>query len=426
MKFIFADSLDVVDPGYDFLLDENAPNRTPYWGDKFTHEMFKRPPYDGILMSRAMFGLDGKSGRLSESLAMRFLRVGAKTFYRLDAAQQKELLVFGDCGSFSYQAMETPPYDPTEMVEYYQNCGFTHGCSIDHIIFEYESGSKGSDEAHRRYDITLDLAEKFYSEHRRLAANFIPIGVAQGWSPESLATSTEKLLEIGYTYIAIGGLVPLNIKDVRSAVEAVLEPVSKVKNGNIHLLGFAKSEGIREFSNLGVTSFDSTSPFIRAFKDNSRNYWVENNTGGMDFFSAIRIPQAFGNLKLQRLVKAGKISHDTLLAAEEIALVALRDFASDKVGVEDTLSAILNYSRCLLYDEKATQEKIDHQLSLLRIKYERTLRAKPWRTCHCEVCQSAGVEVIIFRGSNRNKRRGMHNLHTFYANTKKILGRSPP
>ena len=34
--------------------------------------------------------------------------------------------------------------------------------------------------------------------------------------------------------------------------------------------------------------------------------------------------------------------------------------------------------------------------------------------CPCEVCKAAGVEVVIFRGNNRNRRRGFHNTYVFY------------
>jgi hypothetical protein len=46
--------------------------------------------------------------------------------------------------------------------------------------------------------------------------------------------------------------------------------------------------------------------------------------------------------------------------------------------------------------------------------YRRTLSDKPWKKCACRVCREGGVEALLFRNSNRNKRRGMHNLHVFY------------
>jgi len=56
VKFIFADSLDLVDPGYDFLADRMHPGRRPYWDDQYPHELFGYAPYDGILVSRGIVG----------------------------------------------------------------------------------------------------------------------------------------------------------------------------------------------------------------------------------------------------------------------------------------------------------------------------------------------------------------------------------
>lgn len=46
--------------------------------------------------------------------------------------------------------------------------------------------------------------------------------------------------------------------------------------------------------------------------------------------------------------------------------------------------------------------------------YEKTLRNEPWRECSCPICSEYGIEVAIFRGNNRNRRRGFHNTRKFY------------
>ncbi|MFV2016725.1 MAG: hypothetical protein ACC656_14940, partial [Candidatus Heimdallarchaeota archaeon] len=53
------------------------------------------------------------------------------------------------------------------------------------------------------------------------------------------------------------------------------------------------------------------------------------------------------------------------------------------------------------------------------IDYQRTLKDKPWLTCECIICKEIGMDVIIFRGNNRNRRRGFHNTFVFY----KLLSR---
>ena len=60
MKFIFADSMDVVDPHFDFLREQNGKGRQKYWDDQYPHEILGYAPYDGMLVSRAIVGDAGR------------------------------------------------------------------------------------------------------------------------------------------------------------------------------------------------------------------------------------------------------------------------------------------------------------------------------------------------------------------------------
>lgn len=46
--------------------------------------------------------------------------------------------------------------------------------------------------------------------------------------------------------------------------------------------------------------------------------------------------------------------------------------------------------------------------------YRELLQNRPWDECDCPVCTELGIEVAIFRGNNRNRRRGFHNTRRFY------------
>ena len=80
MKFIFADSLDYVDPNFDFIEDRSSPSREIYWDDKYPHEMMHAAPYDGMLVSKAIVGGSKVAGRYTNAQAMMFNRVGARIF----------------------------------------------------------------------------------------------------------------------------------------------------------------------------------------------------------------------------------------------------------------------------------------------------------------------------------------------------------
>ena len=422
MKFIYADSLDVVDPTFDFIKDNFTPNRSPYWDDCFTHEMFEKKPYDGILVSRATVGEgSGDKSSYSAGQSLRFTREGARKFLRLDGSRFNEVCIFGDNGAFSYAKEDLPPFSVQSTVEFYEESGFTHGCAVDHIVFQFGQHDEGSPESKRRFELTLSMASDFLKKHKETKATFIPIGVIQGWSPESLKDAAEQLLKMGYRYLAIGGLVPLRINEIKLAVQSVSDALTGYPDAKIHLLGFAKTDYISELAKYKVVSFDSASPMVQAFKDSSNNYWFNPSSTELTKYCAIRIPQATENPALVRAAKAGLLNQERLIASEKSALTALRSIdGSTAVDLDPIISEVLEYSKLLFIAAKNSESLIEQKIEKLRTQYEITLKIQPWNTCGCDICSAIGIEAIIFRGSNRNKRRGMHNIKVLHNLTKKL------
>lgn len=432
MKFLFADSLDYVDPNYDFEEDASAPNRRPYWDDLFPHEIMGTAPYDGILVSRAIVGDHLLKGKYTESQSMRFRRVGAREFLRFNRPEDQSKWVFGDCGAFQYVNLPEPPYTPRDMAEFYFDGGFTHGCSVDHIIFHFDSKLAGmelpsdptvADNCQVRFNITLENARQFLEESRKICRNFTPIGVVQGWSPGSMAEATSQLLKMGYKYLAIGGLVPLKSEEIHLALSAIFDKISYTPPANIHLLGFEKADLLDQYiGKYPITSIDTTGPLTKAFKDEKKNFYLNNSHGDIEYYTSIRIPQALENLTFKRAVQSGILQLEAILALEKNALTSLRGYAKGVITLEDALDAILDYSRAFYLAKKTSEPKLNSTIEALSADYRRTLEARPWEQCDCPICQSCAVEVIIFRASNRNKRRGIHNLKTYYDHLKNMRG----
>ena len=424
MKFIFADCLDYVDPNYDFESDSSPPERKPYWDDQFPHEIMGTPPYDGILVSRAIVGDHLFKGKYTESQAMRFRRIGAREFLRFNRPEDKDKWLFGDSGAFQYVNLPEPPYTPMDMAEFYFDGGFTHGCSIDHIIFQFETNLKGTElpndpkvaeNCKMRFDITLDKAEGFLKESRQVCNNFTPLGVVQGWSPGSMADAASQLIKMGYDYLAIGGLVPLKIDDIHKALTAIFDKIGYSTASKIHLLGFEKANLLDQFiGRYPITSIDTTSPLLKAFKDDKKNFYLNNGKGGIDFYTSIRIPQATDNLALKRSVQSGLFRQEEVITLEQNALKSLRQYAKRQIDIEEVLKVVLEYSRVFLVAKKTKPERLQRAIDMLSEDYRRTLTVRPWELCNCSICKSCSVEVIIFRASNRNKRRGIHNLKQFH------------
>ncbi|PWC91877.1 tRNA-guanine transglycosylase DpdA [Azospirillum sp. TSO5] len=422
MRFIFADSLDMVDPGYDFLADRNAPGRKPYWDDVYPHEILDNPPYNGVLVSRGIVGGPQIKGKYTPGQAMRLRQVGVRAFLRLDEPQHVHMDLFGDCGAFTYVNEAVPPYQPSETAQYYEECGFTHGCSVDHIIFAFEEGARGMDggdaEARRRFDVTLDNARAFLAEHRAIGARFTPMGVVQGWSPDSMAEAARRLVLMGYDYLAIGGMVPLKAAEIRLALGRIRDAIpSSIR---MHVLGFAKADEIETFRPYRITSFDTTSPLLRAFKDGEQNYYLPGESGRLRYYTALRIPQSIENPRLMRLVKTGAFRAEDLTALEVRALRAVRAYDTGTAVLGDALSALMEYSAPLVVERPYSEAIQNIKLAKLAQQYRRTLEDRPWRACCCAICRAAGVEVIIFRASNRNKRRGMHNLAVYKSHIERL------
>jgi hypothetical protein len=428
MKFLYSDTKDYVDPNYDFINDRNAPGRKIYWDDFYAHELMNPAPYDGLLVAlsgiRQIPGTTGTTVKYSTSEEQRFLRDGVRKFLRFDNLKFKNSMIFGDCGAFAYADREQPPFSPEEVFEFYNDARFTHGVSPDHIIFSCneENPSANSMDANsiNRYEITLSNAKRFLKLSKSESSVFEPVGAVQGWSPESMAKAARELEKMGYKYLAIGGLVPLKVPTIHKVLKAIRKKIRP--ETNIHLLGFAKADHIHEFVGYQITSFDSTSPLIRAFKDAKDNYYMPCPTGGLDYYSAIRIPQAIENLRLLHGIKRGIFSAEDLQKREHQALKAIRAYDKGKESLDATLEAVTSYQK-FLTKEAASGESID---SLPVVNFERlkkTLEDRPWERCQCSVCREIGVDVIIFRSSNRNKRRGFHNLGVYHNHVKNILAR---
>ncbi len=428
MKFLYSDTQDYVDPGYDFVNDRNAPGRERYWGDVYAHELMDAAPYDGLLVAmsavRQAEGVASSKVRYSTPEEQRLLRDGARKFLRFGGPKFKDLMLMGDCGAFAYVEHPEPPYSPEEVVEFYLDAEFTHGVSPDHVIFECDlknPPARSMPEAHRRFEITLENARKFIKIAHDEGDFFEPMGAVQGWSPKSMAEAAAALVKMGYRYLAIGGLVPLKVDAIKVVLETIRRKIGP--EPKLHLLGFAKADHIHQFIQYGITSFDSTSPLIRAFKDDRANYYLETPEGRLDYYTAIRIPQALENSRLMQGVKRGLFSAEDLAEREQKALKTLRDFDKGHGSVEGTLDAVMDYHQFLVLGEGDDEKTQGRALAKTRERVERTLREQPWKRCDCAICRSVGVEVIIFRSSNRNKRRGFHNLGVYHRHLKNTLER---
>lgn len=439
MKFLYSDTQDFVDPNFDFEKEKYSPGREKDHTDAYAHELLDEPPYDGLLVAmsavRQADGVAKSKVRYTTAQEQRLLRDGARRYLRFGGPRFKDLMLMGDCGAFAYADLARPAFSPREVFDFYDEAGFTHGVSPDHIIFDCDLNDPKVPRAPEglapeevsgyvakiqdRYEITLDNARRFLNISRDEGEPFEPMGPVQGWSPASMAQAAQTLEGMGYRYLAIGGMVPLKVPAIKAVLRAIR---SKIKpETQIHLLGFAKAESIDEFTGFGITSFDSTSPLIRAFKDAKCNYYLERPGGGLEYYTAIRIPQTLGSARLMQGVKNGIYKPEELSKLEVAALKALRAFDAGAGALAAAQSAVMAYHRAIetpLFNDQAKREA---KLSETEAALTLTLQAAPWKRCSCSICRSIGIDVLIFRSNNHNRRRGFHNLGVYHRHVQVTL-----
>lgn len=407
MKYFLPDSQDVVDPSFDFDREQRSPDRMRQRDDQYAHEVFAVPPFDGILVSKGIVdGYGNTAGKYTLAQKHRFYRDGVRAFFRLKA-DEAHIRAMGDCGAFTYLNEKLPPYSVDDVLRFYVEGGFDLGISVDHVILAFNAKWDEDKKAvpadlRDRQEITFQYAREFIARVRRERLKFEPLGVAQGWSPRSYAHAVMQLQKQGYEYIALGGMVPLKTHEILESLAAIDE-VRRPKT-RLHLLGVTRTDHVCTFASLGVASFDSTSPLRQAFKDDKDNFYTPTRT-----YTAVRIPQVEGNPRLQKMISSGRLSQDKARKLEKAARQAMARLDAGEVSVDEALEAIRRYDE--FYGSSSNNEQA----------YREVLTDKPWKHCSCEVCRALGHQVIMFRGAERNRRRGLHNTWVFYRNLQQHL-----
>ena len=387
-----------------FQEEEKAEDRVPD-NRKYAYEIFEDdPPFDGLLLSLAQLRI--KNGPLN-----RINKEDSSTF-RKEKRIPKNLLLFGDCGAFSYINDPKPSFSCEEAAFLYNQYDFDLGTSVDHIPFSSLSKKKQK----IRMDLTAENAKRFLEIHQNHKYKFKPIGSVQGITPKHYAHFASQYIEWGYKHIALGGLVRRQDSEIIEIVAAVREALQRYTRGNkeniwVHLFGILRPHLQPIFRHLGVSSFDSASYLRKAWACPSRNYFMDDGKYGK-WYSSIRVP--FSTSKpMQEVAESNpKFSNNgTMQELEKKCLTNLKLFDNKKISEEEVLENINEYSALL--QRKKTYNHFSE-------RHKELLSELPWKNCKCKVCKDAGINIVVFRGANRNRRRGFHNTWVFYH---KILNR---
>ncbi len=383
----------------------------------FAHEILEKPIYDGILVSLGLF--EFKLKLIKEN---GFPRI--RDFYNIREYLRlpKQYSIMGDCGAFTYINEKNPIISVEKAVYYYESLGFDYGISVDHICsdtivlkdksqIDNFSFIKAIQQKNGKIKLILSEEEREY--RRRLSIenaykflklsknkSFIPVGAVQGYSIETYIDSAKQLINQGYEYLAFGGLAPRKTEFISKLLDKINKEIDTTKI-KIHILGVLREELLEKMKKYNIYSFDSASYYRKAWLKPTQNYL------GIDkkWYPSIRVPYSFNLLKLKR--DNSSIYIYNLLEKENRILMNLRQYDRGFIKNLDCLiEDILKYDKMLL--RKSFCEEKFYNL------YKEVLESKIWKECECSICKTLGIDVIIFRGSNRNKRRGFHNTYIFY------------
>lgn len=409
IEYVMPDWDDYLDIEFDFQNDsfsnqvDGVPRRA------YLHEiMGNDTPYDGILVS--LNQIDKKKGALKK-----YGITGADKTIREIMRIPDRIKVIGDCGAFSYKDSLEPSIDPKTAAKLYNDYGFDLGASVDHMIIDeiLEKKADGGEERRPltekekadRVNLTIKNAREFIQEVVERRYRFTPLGSIQARTANEYAQVFDQYIEMGYRQIALGSLIPKDDKTIREIIIEVGTHYKALPDDirnevGIHLFGILRPALFSIYAENGVASFDSASYFRKAWLKSDRNYLGTNG----EWYAAIRVPQS----SLPKNRKALTNMHYNICdieALEQQVLQSLNEFNKDS-DIDTVLDKVIKYDGYF--------KRISGGGEKLRKAYKRVLLDRPWEKCNCAICRDIGIHALIFRGYNRNKRRGFHNTYVFY------------
>jgi hypothetical protein len=200
--------------------------------------------------------------------------------------------LFADCGAFQYRDQtvkdacfqwkgKAHPVNAENVMKFYKHEHLSKEhitmwhkimlCSPDHIVPICVDNTPLTDEESKRLTFNLEQAEIFF-EICKPYDNVEPVAVIHGKTKKQRKEQYETLVKMGYTYIAIGGIVPIASK--KELVLDLLTDCSDMDNLCIDpdsILGRAKRDGVKVhmfglcspiwcqwWYRLGIDSFDGS------------------------------------------------------------------------------------------------------------------------------------------------------------------------
>ena len=390
MRFFIPEWDDRVDPDFNFQIDAHSAthNANPVNNDAYMWDIFgiDQVPFDGVLVSIATLqGTTTKYKQIREK--------GIHTFLGLP----KTFPLMADCGAFSYIKENIPPYKTADVLKIYSDLGFNYGVSVDHLVVP-----AFREQNQDRMRITYENGVEAYQIWKKdFKDDFQLIVAIQGAEIQDYLKMYNHFLLRGIRHLAFGSLVRAPTSFIARLLDVLIEDIktTNVIPEYLHFFGIARCTLFPKFKaleDLGIeVAFDSASYLRKAWlgAPSSQNNYLSNNWKG---YTAIRVPPDVPKKQQDFL------DSQTYRKAAGRCLLSLRAYDKGKATLDSTMKSLKRFNTL-----------IGERSDLIHY-YKRTLENKPWQSCDCPICRKTGIDVAIFRGNNRNRRRGFHNVRVFY------------
>ena len=356
VKFVLPDWDDIVDPNYDFEANRSSE---AYKKDKY---IFGARLWE--LVGNVVDGVLISLSTLTENKLYRIKQLGnVRNFMRIP----NSIEVIGDSGAWQYRYLDTPPITVHRALELYEELGVDLGVTVDHIAL--------FGNFRERMEITYRNAIEMLDIWKKGRYSFKLMGAVQGLEVKDYLKGLERLYNAGYRTFAIGGLAKRDTRFIDRLINELIKLTHYLNIERIHFLGITRLSVISKLWELsdyvGEISFDSSTPLRIAWTREFGNYLTEDGKA----YTAIRVNDA-----------------------EVITMIRLYDRG------EVTFEVLLDYLKKYLIKTGQIQY-LPYYIALLK--------DRPWKKCTCNICKTVGVDVVIFKGNNRNRRRGFHNVYVF-------------
>jgi len=192
---------------------------------------------------------------------------------------------FIDCGAWSYKNEPAPKWTVDECIELYGEYARPGDIvtAPDHMVLKNHDATIEAE----RCALTIQNAYYFIKKY---AKEHVPIAVTHG-NIETRIDMTKQYLDMGYKYIAIGGVA--GRAGARDYVTNIIDKTCELRTQydfKIHVLGISALSWLPVYKEYDINSYDGSAMFFSAFTGASY-YWLDpEHMSGIKKYSVKDLP----------------------------------------------------------------------------------------------------------------------------------------